>query len=127
MSRFVAFVGRAIAFASAIALTSTGGSATEPTPVVVTVNGDARIRVEISEGITMPCDSSNDRRLFDGTLGPGESFRTAIAGECICIRNTRPPFRETDWTTPGLACKKRVCRGKVCRPAPDPTIRVSLP
>lgn len=111
----------------AVILTSAGGLATEPVPVVITMNGDARLRVQVSEGLTTPCDSSNNRALFDGRLSPGETFRTTIGSECICVRNTRSPFREVDWTTPGLVCRKRVCSGRVCRPAPDPTIRVSLP
>jgi hypothetical protein len=121
--------GRLVAMAClcAIGLTSAGGRATEPTPVVITMGGNARLRVQVSEGLTMPCDSLNDRALFDGHLSPGETFQTTIAGECICIRSTMAPFRDVDWTTPGLVCRKRVCRGRVCRPAPDPTIRVSLP
>ncbi len=123
MARFVA----ATACIGAIVLTSAGSLATEPAPVVVTMNGSARLRVQVSEGLTMPCDSLNNRMLFDGQLSPGETFRTTIGGECVCVRNTTSPFREVDWTTPGLVCRKRVCHGRVCRPAPDPTIRLSLP
>ena len=101
--------------------------ADEPTPVVVTMGGGDRLRVQVSEGLTMPCDSSNNRMLFDDRLGPGETFRASIAGECVCLRHTTSPFRNVDWTTSGLACRKRVCHGRVCRPAPDPTIRISLP
>lgn len=117
----------AIACIGAIVLTSAGGLATEPVLVVITMTGNARLRVQVSEGLTTPCDSSNNRALFDGHLNPGETFRAIIGTECICVSNTTSPFREVDWTTPGLVCRKRVCKGRVCRPAPDPTIRVSLP
>jgi hypothetical protein len=122
MRRLIAVLGPA-----AIVLSAARGLATEPTPVVVTMGGNARLRVQVSEGLAMPCDSSNNRSLFDGQLGPNETFRASIGGECICVRHTTSPFRVTDWTTSGLLCRKRVCRGRVCKPAPDPTIRLSLP
>jgi hypothetical protein len=60
-------------------------------------------------------------------LKPGDTLRTTVAGECICVRNTTAAFRETGWTTPGLLCSRRICRGRTCKPAPDPTIRLTLP
>lgn len=122
MRRFVAVVSL-----GAIVVTTSRGLATEPAPVVITMGGHARLRVQVSEGLTMPCDSQNNRALFDGRLSPGETFRASIGGECVCVRHTTSPFRDVDWTSPGLACRKRVCRGRICRPAPDPAIRVSLP
>lgn len=111
----------------AIVLCPSALNANESAPVIVTMGGDAELRVQISEGLTRPCDSDENRKLFDGRLRPGESFRTSIAGDCICVRHTTPAFRNVAWTPSGLACRRRVCRGRICRPAPDPTIAVTLP
>ena len=101
--------------------------ANESATVVVAMAGNAEVRVQVSEGLTKPCDSENNRLLFDGRLKPGESFRTTIASDCICVRHTSAAFRRVDWTMSGLACRRRICQGRICRPAPDPTIYVSLP
>lgn len=108
----------------AVGLLLLSGSA--PAPVVVTQRGPARVRVQVSEGLTRPCDSSEDKMLFDGWLAHGETFRGAIEGDCVCIRHTRDTFPNADWTTPGLACRPRTCVGKRCVPASDPTIRIDL-
>ncbi len=105
---------------------SSGLRANESAPVVVTSASRVDLRVQISEGLTSPCDSGNDRMLFDGRLAAGTTFRTAIAGDCVCIRSTSPSFPNSDWSTPGLKCRPKICRGRVCRPAPDPTIYLSV-
>ena len=124
---------RAVRFAlclasiGAVALTATGLGASEPAAVVVTVGSSGPRRVQISEGLTAPCDSGQNRMLFEGRLAAGETFRGNVGGDCICIRNTFGAFRDVDRTVSGFACRPRVCRGRICRPAADPTIRVSLP
>ena len=124
--------GRAASIAAAmvvvgITIAPVALRANESAPVIVAMTGNAELRVQVSEGLTKPCDSENNRLLFDGRLKPGESFRTTIAGDCICVRHTSAAFREVDWTMSGLACRRRICQGRICRPAPDPTIYVSLP
>ncbi len=37
------------------------------------------MRVQVSEGVTMPCDSIDDRMMFDGKLGSGETFTVDAA------------------------------------------------
>lgn len=101
--------------------------ANESGAVVVTSTGAADVRVQLAEGVTAPCDSGNDRMLFDGRLAAGTTFRTAIAGDCVCIRSTSASFPNSDWSTSGLKCRPRICRGRVCRPAPDSTIHLSVP
>jgi hypothetical protein len=112
-----------------LGLLATAGdlNANEPTPVVVTMGGSAELRVQITAGLTVPCDSDTNRPVFDGRMKPGDTLSTTIAGECICVRHTTAAFRETGWTTPALLCRRRICRGRTCKPAPDPTIRLSLP
>ena len=60
------------------------------------------MRVQLSEGLTAPCDSGNNRMLFDGRLAAGTTFRTAIAGDCVCVRSTSASFPNSDWSTPRL-------------------------
>ena len=116
-----------VAVVIAILAIPRGLNANESTPVVVTMGGSVELRVEIADGLATPCDSDHNRPVFNGRMKPGETFRASIAGECVCVRNTTAGFRETGWTTPGLVCRKRVCKGRICRPAPDPTIYLSLP
>jgi len=113
----------------AVVVTASSGlraNESESAPVVVASASRVDLRVQIAEGITAPCDSGNDRLLFDGRLPAGATFRTAIAGECVCIRSTSASFPNSDWSTPGLKCRPKICRGRVCRPAPDPTIYLSV-
>ncbi len=113
--------------ASVVATTSSGLRADEPGLVVVTSTSNVAVRVQLSEGLTAPCDSANNRMLLDGRLAPGATFRAAIGGDCVCIRSTSAAFPNSDWSTPGLKCRRRVCRNRVCRPAPDPTIYLAVP
>lgn len=117
---------RALPLCVALALVGSRGHAGDATPVEVTMTGASRVRVQIADGRTRPCDSGDNVMLFDGWLAAGETFRGASQSECICLRSTTAAFKQTGWSEPGLACRPRVCRGRICRPAPDPTIRVAL-
>ncbi len=97
-----------------------------PAPVVARSELPARVRVQIAGGLAMPCDSSADRMLFDATLAPGETWQGITVDDCVCVRHTTSTFSNTDWTTPRLLCRPRVCRGRRCWPAGDPTIHVPI-
>jgi len=101
-------------------------SAAEPVGVVVHVQGEGRIRIEVASGNALPCDSSGNRRLYEGWIGGGETFNASTSDECVCVRHTTKRFPASGWSTPGFVCRPKVCRGRICRPAPDPTIRVTL-
>lgn len=101
-------------------------AADPPAPVVVVNASVGRVRVLVSEGRALPCDSTSDAKLFDGTLEAGDTWRTLIGSDCVCIMHTSADFPHAEWSTPGLACRPRVCRGKRCWPAGDPTIRLSI-
>ena len=113
--------------AAALTTVSSGLRANESGAVVVTSTSSVALRVQVAEGVTGPCDSGNNRMLLDGPLAPGATFRASIASDCVCIRSTSAAFPKSDWTTSGLKCRPRTCRGRVCRPAPDPTIYLSVP
>jgi hypothetical protein len=112
---------------TALATASSGLRANESTPVVLTSASHVEVRVQLAEGLTAPCDSGNNRMLFDGRLAPGATFRASIASDCVCIRSTSSSFPNSEWTTSGLKCRPRTCRGRVCRPAADPTIYLAVP
>ena len=105
---------------------SDDANAAEPTPVVISMIGTGRVRLQVSAGGTAPCDSSANTPLFDGWITGGQIFTATTTEECVCVRNTTKAFPNSGWSTSGLACRKRICRGRICRPAPDQTIRASL-
>ena len=120
-------VASGLLLASALVTTASSLRANESAGVVITSTSSVDVRVQLAEGVTAPCDSSNNRMLLDGRLAAGATFRTAIAGDCVCIRFTSASFPNTEWSTSGLKCRPRTCRGRICRPAPDPTIYLEVP
>jgi hypothetical protein len=105
---------------------SDDASAAEPTPVFVVVNGTGRVRVEVAAGNARPCDSSANTPLFGGWIDGGQVWSGTTTEECVCVRHTSKKFPSSGWSPPALACRKRICRGRICRPAPDQTIKVTL-
>lgn len=106
----------------AVAPAQAGGS----NPFVVRLHGDKRVRVQIAEGTSLPCDASGNRPVTERWIAPGEEIRGSIGGDCLCFRQTFANFPNANWSTPQLACVPRRCRRSACRPLPDPTIRVHL-
>jgi hypothetical protein len=115
-----------IALALAIISFATSVAADPPAPVLVTNEGAGRVRLLISEGHTIPCDSPNDTKIFEGWIDDGETKRFAIGGQCVCITHTSEAFAWTNWSTPGFVCRPRVWRGRRWYGAADPTIRISI-
>jgi hypothetical protein len=127
MPRLVRIAAGAL-LATAYATAASGLRANESAaPVVLTSASRVEVRVQIAEGLVAPCDSGNNRMLLDGRLAAGATFRTSITGDCVCVRSTSASFPNSDWSTSGLKCRPRICRNKVCRPAPDPTIYLTVP
>jgi hypothetical protein len=100
--------------------------AVEPAPLFVTFQGSGKVRVQIADGQVTPCDSSDNHMVYSGWIHPSETLATAIGGDCACIRHTTPRFPNTEWSMSTKHCRPRICRGRICRPAPDSTIRVQL-
>ena len=68
-------------------------------PVYVTVTGQTAIRFRLALGGTAPCDSSENRVMFDGTLPPGQyTFETA--SEVVCYQYTSAAFPASEWSVP---------------------------
>jgi hypothetical protein len=90
---------RGIAFALGLAaICATGRAEAEADrPVFVTVVGRGAIRLRIAAGVTAPCDSSENRMLFDGWVGPGR-YRWETRASFVCYQHTAGALRELDWS-----------------------------
>jgi len=96
------------------------------TPVIVSVQSTKRIKVQVSEGSTMPCDSLDNRMLFNSTLGNGQAFQGATDAACVCVRHTTDAFPTAGWSESKMVCRPRACKGKVCKPASDQPIKIDI-
>jgi hypothetical protein len=68
-------------------------------PVYVTVTGQTALRFRLTLGWTAPCDSSENRMMFDGTLPPGRyTFETG--SEVVCYQYTSAAFPASEWSVP---------------------------
>jgi hypothetical protein len=98
--------------------------------VEITFLGPGPVRLRVAQGVTFPCDSTNNRVLVDGKFNPGEVARTTTVDACVCVQQTFEPFPDEDWSQSGLACRPLNCTGagraKRCVPALDPTIRLQI-
>ncbi len=66
-------------------------------PVYLTVTGQTAIRFRLAIGRTAPCDSSENRIMFDGTLSPGQyTFETG--SEVVCYQSTSAAFPASEWS-----------------------------
>jgi hypothetical protein len=66
-------------------------------PVFVTIEGQGVIRLRLAVGITAPCESSENRMLFDGPLGPGR-YRWDTGARDICYQHTSRALPDSDWS-----------------------------
>jgi hypothetical protein len=90
---------RGVALAVGIVLSSATVCADVETdrPVFVTVVGHGAIRFRLAAGATAPCDSSNNRMVFDGWLEPGR-YEWGTGSNLVCFQNTSGAFRKSDWS-----------------------------
>jgi hypothetical protein len=66
-------------------------------PVTVVVVGHGEIRVRLAAGRVSPCDSHENRILFDGWVGPG-TYRWWTSSDFVCFQHTSGALREQDWS-----------------------------
>lgn len=101
-----------------------------PEPVVVTSTGPKAMRARVAVGTVLPCSSPSNTILFDGPLAPGQVATLQTDASCVCVEHTFDDFPDKNWSAPETVCRPTVCTGAgrshACRPAADPTIRVSL-
>jgi hypothetical protein len=108
--------------------------AADAAPIVVTLIGNDEVRVRVAEGSVSPCDSPSNTLLHSGKIKPGDVVKLTTSAECVCVEQTYHPFPVTQWSQSWMACRPQICEWKpgkkksvrVCRPDPDPTIRIVL-
>jgi hypothetical protein len=89
-------------------------------PVFVTVTGQSAIGFRLALGRTAPCDSSENRMLFDGTLMPGR-YRFETASEIVCYQSTSASFPTSDWSAPQITSTVVTRHGPLTLTMPLPT------
>jgi hypothetical protein len=102
-------------------------------PVIVYSAGPKWMRVRVADftnGFVYPCSSSMNKQLFDGALEPGQRVTMQTSATCVCVQHSYDDFPDLNWSMGQTACRPVVCwgfgKGRYCRPAPDPTIRVTI-
>ncbi len=96
------------------------------TPVIVSVQSAKKLKVQIAEGNTMPCDSFQNRMLFNSTMGSGESTLGNTEALCLCVRHTTDAFPQGGWSDSKMVCRPKTCKGKVCKPTPAAPLKVEI-
>ena len=91
-----------ILLVSALTLFAPTALAFEPLSVIVTVYGEGTIRVLLTAGATVPCDSTSNTVMLDGKLEAGRSYGFQSPELSVCERHTRGTLREVDWSNDRL-------------------------
>lgn len=120
----------ALAAVASLVVTSASVGADDGMPVVVKSLGPKSMRVRISAGQTLPCDSSANDKIFEGKLDPGWSITVYTASLSVCVEHTYHDFPDVHWSQGDIEWRPMICtwygKYKHCVPAPDPTIRVNV-
>jgi hypothetical protein len=87
----------AVAFAIAAFTAPAGADAGDDRPVFVTVVGQGTIRLRLAVGVTAPCDSTENRMLFDGRIRRG-NYRWGTGAQDICYQYTSSALPDSDWS-----------------------------
>jgi hypothetical protein len=87
----------AAAFAIAAFTASAGADAGDDRPIFVTVVGQGTIRLRLAVGVTAPCDSTENRMLFDERIGRGK-YRWETGAKDICYQYTSRALPDSDWS-----------------------------
>ena len=87
----------ALALAFAASAVATPADAETDRPVVVTVVGRGAIRFRLASGATAPCDSRDNRVVFDGWLTPGR-YSIGTGADVICYQHTSGALRVVNWS-----------------------------
>jgi hypothetical protein len=91
-----------ICFAACLALASLAASSApadtpRATPVTVSVVGKGHIRLMVSDGMTRPCDSSDNHMLFNERVDAGAEIKLKAATGSVCVDHTYGSLRESQW------------------------------
>jgi hypothetical protein len=111
----------ALSFASPVSDARAGA----PTTMFIHNLGPGTTRVQVALGSVVPCDSTDNRLMFDGVVLAGEwrALSLAEAAVVACVRNTSAgthlDWGLSRWISGGFRCRG-LGRGRQCWP--DPTV-----
>ena len=91
-----------------------------PSPVTLVMVGPKAIRVRLSAGYVLPCDSSANVKLLDAKVQPGTTKTWMASTYCFCVEQTHHDFPDVGWSTPRQVCRARGCPGAGCGYTNDP-------
>jgi hypothetical protein len=81
-----------------LALVAVSARADDPsTAVVVSVVGTGHIRLVVADGVSKPCDSSNNKLLLSKEVNAGDEIHLAAASGSVCVDHTYGAFRDSQW------------------------------
>jgi len=86
----------------------------------VTQQGPKQIRIRLSVGSSTPCDSTANRKLYEGPMKAGDVLAVPFTEACACLEQTYDDFPDVGWGTSLLRCRPKVCTGIWC--VPDPRV-----
>jgi hypothetical protein len=66
-------------------------------PVNLVVMGYGAIRVRLAAGLVTPCDSHENRLVFEGPVRAG-TYTWATGSEFVCFQHTSRALPEQDWS-----------------------------
>jgi hypothetical protein len=67
------------------------------------MTGPKAVRVRISAGTTLPCDSTANTPIFEGKVQPGWTATWMVSTSAVCIEQTYDNFPDVGWGDPWLA------------------------
>jgi len=88
-----------------------------PAPVTLQMTGEQPIRARLSLGVTLPCDSSADVKIYEGPVKPGFSQTWMASSWCFCVEHTTESYPDTEWVDARI----------VCRPKDNPPLVIGVP
>jgi hypothetical protein len=74
----------------------------ELTTVVVRVVGSGHIRLLVADGVSGPCDSSNNKVLLSKEVNAGDEIHLVSSSGSVCVDHTYGAFRSSQWAGPSI-------------------------
>ena len=67
--------------------------------VTFSVHADVPVRLQVasSPSGTTPCDSSENKMLYDGMIGPDAPVTVDVGADAMCVRHTFDDFPDSNW------------------------------
>jgi hypothetical protein len=92
-------------FGLALAVTVAPFAAADtPMPIAVRVKvvGQGEIRLIVADGVTKPCESSDNHILFQGRPRAGDEIKLKSITGSVCVDHTYGSLRESQWAGPSI-------------------------